>query len=45
MTNNKLGCIAQLVEHWTFNPQALGSNPSTPIINVNYKYKLYINFN
>ena len=25
--------IAQLVEHWTFNPQALGSNPSVP----NYK--------
>ena len=25
-----LGCIAQLVEHWTFNPQVQGSNPCTP---------------
>lgn len=30
LINNKER-IAQLVEHWTFNPQALGSNPSTLI--------------
>jgi hypothetical protein len=28
--NNQTGYIAQLVEHWTFNPQVLGSTPSVP---------------
>lgn len=36
------GYVAQSVEHWTFNPQALGSNPNVPnrihmiILNINY---------
>lgn len=39
-------CIAQRVEHWTFNSQDLGSNPNTPKtlmlnITINYVLKLY----
>jgi|SaaInlV_200m_DNA_6_1039755.scaffolds.fasta_scaffold00098_36 ATP synthase subunit 6 len=25
------GCVAQLVEHWTFNPRVLGSTPNAPM--------------
>lgn len=39
------GYVAQLVEHWTFNPQVLGSNPNVPkiyeYIHGNFKFKLY----
>ena len=28
--NNYSRYVAQRLEHWTFNPQALGSNPSVP---------------
>lgn len=41
------GYIAQLVEHWTFNPQVLGSNPCVPKITNNgiFKYKLLFKYN
>jgi hypothetical protein len=32
--SNHLEYIAQLVEHWTFNPQVLGSSPS--VLKKNY---------
>ena len=31
INHNSLEYVAQLVEHWTFNPQVLGSNPSVLI--------------
>ena len=35
--------VAQLVEHWTFNPQDLGSNPNSLIMITNLIYFLIIN--
>ena len=31
INHNLFEYVAQLVEHWTFNPQVLGSNPSVLI--------------
>lgn len=44
------GYVAQLVEHWTFNPQVLGSTPNIPkliniymaILNINYILNIFI---
>ena len=42
------GYVAQLAEHWTFNPQVLGSNPNIPkfyqYTNDNFEYNLYFKY-
>ena len=35
INHNSFEYVAQLVEHWTFNPQVLGSNPSV-LMNICY---------